>query len=46
MEVADRHEWVLVTTMPAIVSPDVVDRVQVKLAENRPLARRHTTTGQ
>src|SRR5258708_903357 len=46
MELADRHAWVLVTTIPALVSPDVFDRVQVKLAENRQLARRHTTTGQ
>lgn len=46
LELADRHEWMLVTTIPAIVSPDVFDRVQVKLAENRRLARRHTTTGQ
>jgi site-specific DNA recombinase len=46
MELADRQEWMLVTTIPAIVSPDVFDRVQATLAENRRLARRHTSTGQ
>lgn len=45
-ELADRQAWLLVTTIPAMGSPDVFDRVQVKLAENRRRARRHTTTGE
>jgi len=46
LELADRHEWMRVTTLPALGSADVFDRVPVKLVANRRLARGHTTTGQ
>jgi site-specific DNA recombinase len=40
---APSAEWIPVATVPAIVSQDVFDRVQSKLAKNRTFARRHNT---
>lgn len=45
LELTAHETWLLVTTIPPLVSQDLFDQVQVKLAENRRLARRHTTTG-
>ena len=45
LELTARETWLLVTTIPPLVSQDLFDQVHVKLAENRRLARRHTTTG-
>ena len=36
-----REEWVLVATVPAVVSQDVFDRVQAKLAHNQSFASRN-----
>ena len=44
-ELTARATWLLVTTIPPLVAQDRFDQVHVKLAENRRLARRHTTTG-
>jgi len=43
LELTARETWLLVTTIPPMVSPEVFDAVQAKLAENRRLARRHNT---
>jgi site-specific DNA recombinase len=45
LELTARETWLLVTTIPALVSQELFDQAQVKLAENRRLARRHNTTG-
>jgi site-specific DNA recombinase len=45
LELTAREVWLLVTTIPALVSQDLFDQVQGKLAEGRRLARRHNTTG-
>jgi site-specific DNA recombinase len=45
LELTAREAWLLVTTIPPIVSQELFDQAQVKLAENRRLARRHNTTG-
>jgi site-specific DNA recombinase len=37
------EEWILVTTIPAIVSPEEFGRVQDKLAHNQQFARRNNT---
>jgi site-specific DNA recombinase len=44
LELTAPATWLLVTTIPPLVSQDLFDQVQVKLAENRHLARRHNTT--
>jgi site-specific DNA recombinase len=46
LELTARATWVLVTTIPPIVSQELFDQTQVKLAENQQLARRHNTTGE
>lgn len=43
LELTARETWMLVTTIPPLVSQDLFDQVQVKLVENRRLARRHNT---
>jgi len=43
LELTARETWLLVTTIPPIVSPELFEAVQAKLAENRRLARRHNT---
>ena len=40
---APRQEWTFVTTVPALVSQEVYDRVQAKLSVNRAFAQRHNT---
>ncbi|HEX6817953.1 MAG TPA: recombinase family protein, partial [Ktedonobacterales bacterium] len=45
LELTAPETWLLVTTIPPLVSQEVFDQTQVKLAENRRLARRHNTTG-
>jgi site-specific DNA recombinase len=45
LELTAPETWLLVTTIPPLVSQEVFDQVQVKLAENRRVARRHNTTG-
>jgi site-specific DNA recombinase len=45
LELTAREAWLLVTTIPPLVSQEVFDQAQGKLAENRRLARRHNTTG-
>jgi hypothetical protein len=42
----DDSAWLLVTTIPPIVSQELVDQAQAKLADNQRLARRHNTTGE
>jgi site-specific DNA recombinase len=44
LELTGCESWLLVTSIPAIISPALFDQVQAKLAENRRLARRHNTT--
>jgi site-specific DNA recombinase len=46
LELTPRATWWLVTTIPPLVSQELFDQVQVKLAENQRLARRHNTTGE
>jgi site-specific DNA recombinase len=41
--VRPREEWVEVASVPAIVTPELFDRVQGKLAHNRQFARRNNT---
>lgn len=36
-------EWVLVTTIPALIAPDIFAAVQRKLAQNQAFARRNNT---
>ena len=43
LELTARETWLLVTTIPPIVSQELFEAVQAKLAENRRLARRHNT---
>ncbi|HEU0025789.1 MAG TPA: recombinase family protein, partial [Ktedonobacterales bacterium] len=45
LELTEPESWLLVTTIPPLVSQEVFDQVQVKLAENRRLAQRHNTKG-
>jgi len=45
LELTAPESWLLVTTIPPLVSQEVFEQVQVKLAENRRLARRHNMTG-
>ena len=40
---APRQEWTFVTTVPALVSQEVYDRVQAKLSVNRAFAQRNHT---
>jgi site-specific DNA recombinase len=40
---APRQEWTFVTTVPALVSQEVYDRVQAKLSVNRAFAQRNNT---
>lgn len=44
LELTAHETWLLVTTIPSLVTQDLFDQVQAKLAENRRLARRHNTT--
>src|SRR5262245_14410344 len=37
------EQWILVATIPAVVSPEVFAQVQAKLAHNQGFARRHNT---
>jgi site-specific DNA recombinase len=46
LELTARASWVLVTTIPPLVSQELFDQVQVKLEENQRLAQRHNTTGE
>jgi site-specific DNA recombinase len=46
LELTAQETWLLVTTIPGIVSQVMFDQVQGKLAENQRLARRHTVTGE
>lgn len=43
---APREEWIPVTQIPAIVSQEQFDRVQVKLVKNKSFASRHNTAHQ
>jgi len=40
---APRQEWTFVTTVPALVSQELYDRVQAKLSVNRAFAQRNNT---
>jgi site-specific DNA recombinase len=42
--VRPRQDWIAVGSVPAVVTRDLFDRVQDKLAQNRQFARRHNTT--
>jgi site-specific DNA recombinase len=46
LELTAPETWLLVTTIPPLVSQDLFDQAQVKLAQNQRLARRHNTTGE
>jgi site-specific DNA recombinase len=46
LELTARETWLLVTTIPTLVSQEVFDQVQVTLEQYRRLARRHNTTGE
>jgi site-specific DNA recombinase len=46
LELTARATWLLVTTIPPLVSQQLFDQAQAKLAENQRLARRHNTTGE
>jgi site-specific DNA recombinase len=38
-----REDWIAVAAVPAIITPELFERVQAKLARNRRFARRHNT---
>jgi site-specific DNA recombinase len=42
--VLPREQWLLVTTIPAIITQEQFDAVQAKLAQNQQFATRHNTT--
>ncbi|MCL5996245.1 MAG: recombinase family protein [Chloroflexi bacterium] len=42
-EAVPSQEWIGVASLPGIVSPELFDRVQVKLSHNQQYARRHNT---
>jgi site-specific DNA recombinase len=46
LELAARETWVLVATIPPLVSQELFDQAQAKLAENQQRARRHLLTGE
>ncbi|HET8852399.1 MAG TPA: recombinase family protein, partial [Ktedonobacteraceae bacterium] len=46
LELAARDTWVLVATIPPLISQELFDQAQAKLAENQQRARRHLLTGE
>jgi site-specific DNA recombinase len=46
LELAARETWVLVATIPPIISQELFDQAQAKLTENRERARRHLVSGE
>ena len=46
LELAARETWVLVATIPPLISQELFDQAQAKLAQNREQARRHLITGE
>jgi site-specific DNA recombinase len=46
LELAARETWVLVATIPPLISQELFDQAQAKLAENQQRARRHLLTGE
>ncbi|MFV9506311.1 MAG: recombinase family protein [Oscillochloridaceae bacterium umkhey_bin13] len=41
-----KETWIPICTIPALISQELFDRVQIKLAQNQRFARRNNTTGQ
>jgi site-specific DNA recombinase len=46
LELAARETWVLVATIPPIISQELFDQAQAKLTQNQERARRHLITGE
>jgi site-specific DNA recombinase len=46
LELRAPETWLLVTTIPPIISQELFDQTQAKLAENQQRARRHLLTGE
>ena len=46
LELAAQETWVLVATIPSLISQDRFDQAQAKLAQNRERARRHLISGE
>lgn len=46
LELAARDTWMLVATIPPIISPECFEQAQAKLVENQQRARRHLITGE
>ena len=46
LELAARETWVLVATIPPLISQELFDQAQAKLAQNQQRARRHLLTGE